>query len=130
MSPSFNVLLAVEPSLIRSMFVEILRTHGHHVVMEGCGLTSLLIGHSFPGPIHFLIADQNHGGQGKGPWLAENLFYLRPQMQSLFFSFSSGTLWLRAGGQASPADARIPFTPGAFLEILTGALCENPLVDS
>jgi hypothetical protein len=129
MDPSFNVLLASDPCLIRSVFLEILRTHGHHVVMEGCGMTSLVIGHSFPGPIHLMVADLDYGGQGKGPWLAENLSYLRPQMQSLFFTVSSGTLWL-IGGSPSPDDARIPFTPGAFLELVTGALFERPFANT
>lgn len=116
MAPSFNVLLAADESFVRSLFLEIMITHGHHVVMEGCGFTAVVIGHAYPGPIHLLLADIDHGGKNKGPILAENLAYLRPRMQSVFFSVSSGTLYL-VQFPGTQDEVKIPFTPGGFLEL-------------
>jgi hypothetical protein len=110
-----NVLLAAEPSLMRAVIREILGVHGYRVVMEGCGFSPRVIGHSFPGTIHLLMADMDFDGVGSGPRLAANLAYLRPHMHSLYYAVDSGTVSLLRNPGTSE-EVRAEFTPGILLE--------------
>ncbi|MDB5103673.1 MAG: hypothetical protein JWP91_1362 [Fibrobacteres bacterium] len=117
--------MASDISLVGSVIQEILNDHGYRVLRAGeCGVSSVVIGHSFPGPIHLLVADLDHGGPGKGRDLAENLAFLRPHMQAVFFQAQSPTLWLVRSPDAFDEE-RVQFAPGTLLQWVTGILSEG-----
>ncbi|MDQ3000819.1 MAG: hypothetical protein M3Y08_06120 [Fibrobacterota bacterium] len=115
-----TIMLASPDSLVRSLLVEILETHGYKVLSEGPGgLSAVIMGHSYPGTIHVMIANMDYHGRGKGPALAENLAHLRPRMDVIFFSEVAETLWL-IRDPGTDTEVRIPFSPGAMLEWVAG----------
>jgi hypothetical protein len=116
MDPRITVLLAGNPSWSLDLIHGILEAHDMHILREGvCGVTALVIGHSYPGPIDFLIADAEYrSGQG-GFGLAANLSATRPEMGALFYRMCPEGLFLIEEGRA--ADARgIPFTPATLMQ--------------
>ena len=115
-----TVMLAAPDSLIRSVMVEILETHGYKVLNEGPGdLSAAVLGQSYPGAIHILIASMVYRGRAKGPALAQNPAHLRPRMDAIYFSEAGEELWL-IRGPGTAVEIRIPFSPGDMLEWIAG----------
>jgi DNA-binding NarL/FixJ family response regulator len=117
---SLTILLAAPDGLVRSLMADILETHGYKVLNEATdGLSAVVMGQSYPGAIHLLIASMDYRGRGKGPDLAENLAHLRPRMEAVYFSEVEEELWL-IRGPGTDAEIRIPFSPGVLLEWIAG----------
>jgi hypothetical protein len=108
-----TILLAAKTGWARSLFRRILESHGYEVLMDGCGFTPLVIGHSFPGTLDLLLAESDYNGEGSGKALADNLGVLRPIMPSLYFTVSEGRILM---GTEPQAPFTKEFSPAGFLK--------------
>lgn len=108
-----TILLAAKTGWVRSLLRQILVAHGYAVLMDQCGLSPLVIGHSFPGTLDLLIVEADYKGEGSGKALADNLGVLRPIMPCLFFEVREGRILMGTDPEAGfPKE----FSPASFLK--------------